>query len=320
MNMTHKKALLVIAVCLVLVLLCSFSLGTSEEQIDLEAVYEANLRENLFKNGSIVHASLSCTDGMKQLDVFFTPEAYYEVQPNYWYNSETENLIMYTETQTCSKTVSGEEEEFQYVAFFMPVDYFNQIRGALDDHQPLPERMLEERLVSSSYSEDKLLRLETEIVIDTPERCEVLLPVANRVGTTCHKSYLIDPETLMALEVEISLEQSDGSMMPYSVTRFEYLPELSEKLQDLRNELTHLGEDNPRTITVRYDPQTAEEQSFSVLVNTDTLVRSYFLPGYDFFLDLQGEKPLDTFEGEGNLVIYALPEVDDATNWEEQNG
>lgn len=63
-----------------------------------------------------------------------------------------------------------------------------------------------------------------------------------------------------------------------------------------------------RTISVVYDPDTPQQRSFSVTVDSTTLVHYVFLPEYELFCDKNGLEPLTQIPQEGDVIIFGLPE------------
>lgn len=278
-------------------------------EIAIEDIYQANRRENLLNNDLVFHVSVLLADHTQQIDLYYTQGAYFEEQTQYWKSATTKQLILYTESETCQMTVfNGGEEEFSIVGFFMPIEDNNRIRGSLDDYHPVRKIMLREMITSALDSGD-CIEVETEIPLESPEDCQALRLQSDKVGCICRYVYRLDRDPLMILERQEYLRYPDGNEELYSVYTAEYLLELPEIQSEMLSKLNGQGQNEERrTISVVYDPDTPQQRSFSVTVDSTTLVHYVFLPEYELFCDKNGLEPLTQIPQEGNVIIYSSPE------------
>ncbi len=274
-------------------------------KIDIEAIYQANRRENLLNNGSIFHVSTLLADHTQQIDFYYTQDAYFEEQTVYWKAATTKQLILYTESETCQTTVFNRgEKEFSIVAFFMPIEpNINKIRGSLDDYHPVREAMLREKIIAAGES-GNYIEVETEFLLESTEDCQLLRLPSDKVGCVCCYVYRLNRDTLVISERQEYLRSPDGNEELYSISTSEYLPELPNNQVEMLTRLNGQGQNDPRTITVVYDPDTAKQTSFSVTVDVGTLVNYYFLPKYELYCDKQGIEPLTQIPEAGDVLIY----------------
>lgn len=88
--------------------------------ITIEDIYRANLRETLLVNSPVIHTTIRLSDHSQQIDMYFTQDAYFEQQTQFWPQATRQVNLLFTEKDTCQKFVFGEgEEEFSIVGFFM---------------------------------------------------------------------------------------------------------------------------------------------------------------------------------------------------------
>ena len=277
-------------------------------EIAIEDIYQANRRENLLNNGSVFHVSVLLADHTQQIDFYYTQDAYFEEQTVYWKAATTKQLILYTESETCQTTVFNRgEKEFSIIAFFMPIEpNINEIRGSLDDYHPVREAMLREKIIAAGES-GNYIEVETEFLLESTEDCQLLRLPSDKVGCVCCYVYRLNRDTLVISERREYLRSPDGNEELYSISTSEYLPELPNNQVEMLTRLNGQGQNDPRTITVIYDPDTDRETSFSMTVDAGTIVHYYFLP-YELFCDKNGLEPLTQIPQEGDVIIYGLPE------------
>lgn len=167
--------------------------------------------------------------------------------------------------------------------------------------------MLREEIVLAQDMGNYIM-VDTELSLDSPDDCLALRFPTDKAGCICHSIYTIEKDTFMIMEKQTILCDEEGREGEYSTSTTELLSQLPMAQEEMLNELESQGENNPRTITVTYDPDTSEQKSFSVTVNAETILHYYFLADYDLFSDKQGLEPLKQIPEVGDVQIYGISE------------
>ena len=130
----------------------------------------------------------------------------------------------------------------------------------------------------------------------------------------------VDAETLEILKAEQSLILEDGSeellmvqLMSYTEPDLALYREMTERTAPYLNGTLN----NPRTVTVIYNPGTEEEVICTHMTEKGDLLYTSFAHGYWICADEQGT-PFEGSDGQSDVTIYAFPEGKVFTTPEEE--
>lgn len=102
---------------------------------------------------------------------------------------------------------------------------------------------------------------------------------------------------------------TDGSAGTTSHLEMETNVKEPEAMGQMIDEAAKLQKDtpeNPRTITVIYDPGTEDEYEVSLTIDCAYKAMPYFRAGYEMYLDPDGKEIFTSGDGVSDVTIYAL--------------
>ncbi len=66
--------------------------------------------------------------------------------------------------------------------------------------------------------------------------------------------------------------------------------------------------ENPKTITITYDPETENEEVYTLETDTSYSITPIIREGYNLYKDPEGKTPFKGSDGKKNVEIYAIKE------------
>ena len=172
------------------------------------------------------------------------------------------------------------------------------------------------------YLEITDVRMEDGLLVVTMLADEENLPLEIRFeglqGGQRRETYYLDADTGLIQNIAIDEVYPDGKELPlYTQTFFYEAPDSEVYDAMTRKAAAYEREEfeNPRTVTVIYDPGTELEETCTRTAEKGDLLYTYFLDGYLMFEDAEGTMPFNGSDGLHDVTIYGIYEDDMDWGW-----
>ena len=122
--------------------------------------------------------------------------------------------------------------------------------------------------------------------------------------------YIVDKNSLEIQSYTESL-LTDSGKIPFISTQVTYNADYTEDMKNmisLSDEFINGEKTNPRTITIIYDYETDQEQTFSITIDPKFKVLPYIRAGYSLYNDPEKKEVYTGGDGVSDLTIYAFYE------------
>ena len=167
-----------------------------------------------------------------------------------------------------------------------------------------------EHTVSSKDNGDGTLTVMTNAPIDRNGVDFSEVPDEWR-GKDAEYHYIVDRNTLEIKEIDVYILTDDGpadyltQIVTYDVEK----PKGIAEMQEHADYMDSGNYENPRKITVIYDPGSEKEEIFETTADKSFKVTVWVRDGYGKYGDSEGKSQDIIPDDNGNVVIYSLPEV-----------
>jgi len=299
----------IIAVILALVLCLGLIAGCGKAKtpdITIEQLYKANTKEELFKQGDIIHTKNTFhTEYGDDYETCLTKDTFYYSYENDYVISgflKTEE----TDYDYSYDKKSGEERFFQRV-YFMSDEDKKEYRPPLEKENLYGSDFTTQVIKDIKDNGDGTYTITAEynpaILFDDgylPEEFE---------GGNVKDIITVNKDSLRIIKSEDIIVTKDGKEIPYSTSEISFaesVPELQKKMEE---RAATVGKEDPRMVTMVYDYGTEKQAIYQVQLDKKTHCYMFTLDKYALFADQDGTTEFVGNKGMdlGDVVIYAFP-------------
>ncbi|SFG70324.1 hypothetical protein [Oribacterium sp. WCC10] len=127
-------------------------------------------------------------------------------------------------------------------------------------------------------------------------------------GGDARYTYTIDKDTLEVTDIVIEIVVGDDTydFMTEKIFYDVEPPEVYDNMCELVNSFNNDPPKNPKTLTVIYDPDTDDEESFRITVDSDYRISTTIREGYSFYKDPKGNVPFEGSDGKSDVTMFAI--------------
>ncbi|WP_036609945.1 hypothetical protein [Oribacterium sp. P6A1] len=137
---------------------------------------------------------------------------------------------------------------------------------------------------------------------------EVINLPAELKGGDARYTYTIDKDTLevTAIVIEIVVGEETYDLMTEKIFYDVEPPEVYDNMCELVYSFKNDPPKNPKTLTVIYDPDTDDEESFRITVDSDYRISTAIREGYSLYKDPKGNVPFEGSDGKSDVTMFAI--------------
>lgn len=309
-NRIRRTVLLGCLAGAVLLTACGKEQKKDASSITIDDLIAANTREALLGKYDVVRVKMT-VDGVDEGDRYYTKDDYYDDIAR----METEDPDIYF-----MKYLNQHGESYRYIYDADGNEQLTYEWYAMSGEEAAAEKWdassaeiiisseatkLEE-ITSVADNGDGTLTITTELGLDG------LQMAVGAVDEDWEKSqivYVVDAETLEIQSSDETICLTDGSAGMTSHMEMETNVKEPEAMRQMIDEAAKLQKDtpeNPRKITVIYDPGAEEEYEISLTIDRAYRVMPYIRNDYQMYLDPDGKEPYEGGDGVSDITMYGL--------------
>ena len=294
----------------VLLTACGKEQKKDVSSITIDDLIAANTREALLGKYDVVRVKRTI-DGEEEADRYYTKDDYYDDIAK----METEDPGIYF-----MKYLNQHGESYRY---YYDADGTVQLAYewyAMSEDEAKTEKWdassadiiiskeatKQEKIMSVADNEDGTLTIMTELGLDG---LQMAMGEVDEDWEKLQIVYVLDAETLEIRSMDETICLTDGSEgmtfhleMETNVKEPEAMGQMIDEDPKQQKDTT----ENPRSITVIYDPGTEEEYEISLTIDCAYKAMPYVRAGYEMYLDPDGKEPYTGGDGLSDLTMYGL--------------
>ena len=275
----------------------------SENEIDIVSLVSANSKDAVFdKHHSIRRLVVNGNDQ----EITYATAAYYF--------NESQGLFVNATDNWHYQDKDGKELVY-YDWYAMSEEEGNRWKEHLEDLNPVldSEDTLQEEIRSITTDGNGFRRIETLMNAETFKsvyEAEGYTLPESLEGCYAVMEYVVPEDNLEIRSIVEKLYSKEEQLLMQVESTIEYDVEEPEIVGLILKEaeMLHSGNfENGRNLTVVYQPQTEQEEIYTILMPKGSTAMIYTRNGYNLFLDPEKTVPFIDGTGSEDLVIYAFP-------------